>query len=127
MAPGSAWWHAGRGWAGRGARADAGATARGYVQEAFRLGIVSVQDMGSALPAPRLADLLREAGAPLRWRVMRFGMEAPSATDAAEGSGRDDKDGVLVWGRKWILDGTPIERLAAMRSPYADRPGWTGR
>ena len=28
---------------------------------------------------------------------------------------------------KWILDGTPIERLAAMNEPYADRAGWTGR
>ena len=32
-----------------------------------------------------------------------------------------------MWGRKWILDGTPIERLAATRRPYADRPAWTGR
>ena len=29
-------------------------------------------------------------------------------------------------GVKWILDGTPIERLAAMNAPYADRAGWTG-
>ena len=54
-------------------------------------------------------------------------MEAPSAPDTVEGSGRDEKDGVVVWGRKWILDGTPIERLAAMSAPYADRPAWTGR
>jgi predicted amidohydrolase YtcJ len=32
-----------------------------------------------------------------------------------------------VSGVKWILDGTPIERLALMRRPYADRPGWHGR
>jgi predicted amidohydrolase YtcJ len=32
-----------------------------------------------------------------------------------------------VSGVKWILDGTPIERLALMRRPYADRPGWYGR
>ena len=107
--------------------AEAVASVRRYAEQALPLGITSVQDMGSALPAPRLAELLREAGAPLRWRVMRFGMEPPSAPDTAEGSGRDDKDGVLVWGRKWILDGTPIERLAAMRAPYADRPAWTGR
>jgi predicted amidohydrolase YtcJ len=36
--------------------------------------------------------------------------------------------GLLVAsGTKWIVDGTPVERLAAMREPYADRPGWTGR
>ncbi len=32
-----------------------------------------------------------------------------------------------VSGVKWILDGTPIERLALMRQPYADRAGWHGR
>lgn len=109
------------------ARVDAVANVRGYVQEALKLGITSVQDMGTALAAPALADLLREAGAPLRWRVMRFSLERPSADDASEGKGRDDKDGVVVWGRKWILDGTPIERLAVTRRPYADRPAWTGR
>jgi predicted amidohydrolase YtcJ len=106
---------------------DAVANVRGYVEQALKLGITSVQDMGTALPAPALADLLREAGAPLRWRVIRFSMEPPSADDAAEGKGRDDKTGVVVWGRKWVLDGTPVERLAATRRPYADRPAWTGR
>jgi len=106
---------------------DAVASVRGYVEQALKLGITSVQDMGTALPAPALADLLREAGAPLRWRVIRFAMEPPSADDAAEGKGRDDKTGVVVWGRKWVLDGTPVERLAATRRPYADRPAWTGR
>jgi len=108
-------------------RADAETSVRHYVQEALKLGITSVQDMGTSVTAPALADLLRAAGAPLRWRVMRFPLEPPSADDAAEGKGRDEKDGVVVWGRKWILDGTPVERLAATRRPYADRPAWTGR
>jgi predicted amidohydrolase YtcJ len=107
--------------------ADAAANVRRYVQEALKLGITSVQDMGTALPAPRLAELLREAGAPLRWRVIRFPLEPPSADDASEGKGREDEDGGVVWGRKWVLDGTPVERLAATRRPYADRPAWTGR
>ena len=33
---------------------------------------------------------------------------------------------VTVSGTKWILDGTPIERSAAMRTPYADRPSTSG-
>jgi predicted amidohydrolase YtcJ len=107
--------------------ADAVAAVRGYVQTALRLGITSAQNVSLALPAPRMAALLREAGAPLRWRVVRFPFEPPSALDTVEGSGREETDGVVVWGRKWILDGTPIERLAAMRRPYADRPAWTGR
>src|SRR5207247_8019497 len=31
-----------------------------------------------------------------------------------------------VSGTKYILDGTPVERGAAMRRPYADREGWHG-
>jgi predicted amidohydrolase YtcJ len=109
------------------AHADAVANVRRYVQEALKLGITSVQNMGTSLAAPALADLLREAGSPLRWQVIRFPLEPPSADDGAEGKGREIRDGVLVWGRKWVLDGTPIERLAATRRPYADRPAWTGR
>jgi predicted amidohydrolase YtcJ len=30
-------------------------------------------------------------------------------------------------GMKWILDGTPIERLGFMRAPYLDAPGTNGR
>jgi predicted amidohydrolase YtcJ len=106
---------------------DAAANVRRYVEGALRLGITSVQDIATLLPAPRLVELLREAGSPLRWRVVRFPRELPSADDPAEGKGREEKGGVVVWGRKWVLDGTPIERLAAMRSPYLDRPAWTGR
>jgi predicted amidohydrolase YtcJ len=34
---------------------------------------------------------------------------------------------VVVSGKKWITDGTPLERLAVMRAPYADSPGCHGR
>jgi predicted amidohydrolase YtcJ len=34
---------------------------------------------------------------------------------------------VTVGGLKWILDGTPLERGAAVRRPYLDRPGWQGK
>ena len=31
------------------------------------------------------------------------------------------------WPTKYIADGTPIERDAALREPYSDRPGERGR
>jgi predicted amidohydrolase YtcJ len=34
---------------------------------------------------------------------------------------------VKVGGIKWILDGTPVERGAALRRPYKDRPDWRGK
>ncbi len=32
-----------------------------------------------------------------------------------------------ISGVKWVLDGTPIERLALMREPYSDKAEWFGR
>jgi predicted amidohydrolase YtcJ len=32
-----------------------------------------------------------------------------------------------ISGTKWIVDGTPIERLMVLRAPYADMPGTKGR
>lgn len=34
---------------------------------------------------------------------------------------------VTISGTKYILDGTPVERLATLRAPYDDRPGYYGR
>jgi predicted amidohydrolase YtcJ len=34
---------------------------------------------------------------------------------------------VVVSGRKWILDGTPLDGLALTRHPQDGRPGWHGR
>jgi predicted amidohydrolase YtcJ len=34
---------------------------------------------------------------------------------------------VTISGTKWIIDGTPIERLALLRAPYADAPKTSGR
>jgi predicted amidohydrolase YtcJ len=32
-----------------------------------------------------------------------------------------------VSGIKWLLDGTPLERRAALRTEYKDRSGWAGQ
>ena len=34
---------------------------------------------------------------------------------------------MTISGTKWIMDGTPIERLALLRAPYADAPKTSGR
>jgi predicted amidohydrolase YtcJ len=77
----------------------------------LRFGITSVQSM-SSLPADRAARLAAATGVPLRWRFMQFEIgtvdEAPATAT------------------KYILDGTPIERGAALRQPYSDRPGTSG-
>jgi hypothetical protein len=107
--------------------AEAAARVRAFSDRALQLGITSVQDMPS-VPAPVAERHIRAAGTPLRWRLVRFPLAGPRGEDASEGSGRlGDPASLVVWGKKWILDGTAVERLGAMPEPYADHPGRSGR
>lgn len=98
-----------------------------FFNQAARWGITTVQNMSIPITAERCVALFEKAPPPIRVRVMWFGL-----TDA---HGLLTKEGnlpahpvplVTVSGTKWILDGTPIERSAAMRKPYADRPDASG-
>jgi predicted amidohydrolase YtcJ len=102
---------------------------RRYAERELQLGITSVQDMATGLDAPTTVRVLRAARLPIRFRVMRFSI--PNA------SGRNEVEWEtvvahpaplsLVSGRKWILDGTPIEGLGFKRAVYPGRPKWHGR
>jgi len=102
---------------------------RAFADQAVRLGITSVQLMSSGLPARASVPRLLEAATPLRWRIFRL------PTTEAGGETVDGRPHLPpqpgprldVRGTKWILDGTPVERLAALGAPYADRPGEHGR
>ncbi|HEX6163292.1 MAG TPA: amidohydrolase [Vicinamibacterales bacterium] len=102
---------------------------REFSAEAVRLGITSVQLMANGGPHKETVSDIVASGSPLRWRVIRW----PSRE-----AGRDIEDSkahlppqpapnVDARGMKWMLDGTPIERLAAVRQPYRDRPEQSGR
>ncbi len=97
--------------------------------QAVRFGITTLQDMSTALPVEKAAAALRTADVPIRVRLIRFPIPGPGggATRHGEGPDADLAPRVTVSGVKWILDGTPIERNAAIREAYADRPGWLGR
>jgi predicted amidohydrolase YtcJ len=102
--------------------ADVIAAIRANTQETLKLGTTS-QQMMAMLPAARFVSLWQQAKSPQRLRLIR--LPIPTAfgepVDGAElprdiaGSPR-----LQVSGTKWILDGTPIERGAAMRRPYPD-------
>lgn len=85
---------------------------RALAREAVGYGITSVQSMPT-LPVERVKPLAARTGIPLRWRFMEL------------------QDGVVERNPrtavKYIVDGTPIERGAAMSRDYADRPGQRGR
>lgn len=109
--------------------ADAPDTYRTRSREAVALGITSVQETGLGdRQAKVVADVIT-ADLPIRWRAMRFPMREAGADlqDSRPLVPPQPTRKIDARGMKWILDGTPIERLAALRAPYADRPGTSGR
>lgn len=104
---------------------DAIKSLRQMADEAVRFGITSIQ-IFPHMPVDRFARLLVKAGLPIRVRAMPFPPTTPAGRDSSElrqlDTVRNVSSKIRVSGIKWILDGTPIERGAAMRRPYADRP-----
>jgi predicted amidohydrolase YtcJ len=102
-----------------------------YAESGLRLGITSVQDMAESYDIATARAAVRRGSPVVRYRIIRF--PNPGATGGWIGDWRArGADTILaprvhISGVKWILDGTPIERLALMRRPYADQPGWYGR
>lgn len=86
---------------------------RAFSEEALRFGITSIQAM-PLMDQARFLTAWRRAGTPIRLRVMNF----PFDTNAQPVTGAN--------GIKWIFDGTPIERGAAVRTRYPN-DGGTGR
>jgi predicted amidohydrolase YtcJ len=105
------------------------AALRELANEAAGYGVTTIQAMANSVPASDLAAMLVESHTPIRWRVIRF----PVSLDEKDDPGslgpvpRQPSPLITVSGVKWILDGTPIERLAAMNQPYSDRAAWSGR
>jgi predicted amidohydrolase YtcJ len=99
-----------------------------FFNQAGRWGITTVQNMANPITAERCIALFEKAPPPIRVRVIWFGLTDEHGRLTKE---RHDLPAhpvplVTVSGTKWILDGTPIERSAAMRKPYADRPSTSG-
>jgi predicted amidohydrolase YtcJ len=120
---------AGRAMTALAGRAAVVASLRATAEEAVGFGITSIQAMANSVPASQLAGMLTEAATPIRWRVVSFPVALREQDDRESLAAlpRHPSPLVTIAGMKWILDGTPIERLAAMNEPYADRAGWTGR
>jgi predicted amidohydrolase YtcJ len=101
---------------------------RQYAAEARSFGITSTQLLGDYLPATDAAKALVAADAPMRWRYFRFPIPLNNETlDSKPPLPPQPSPNVDMRGMKWILDGTPIERLGAMRAPYSDLRSTSGR
>lgn len=109
--------------------AAAAARYRAVAAEALGYGITTLQLIADPLPIAETGKRLVEANSPIRWKAYRFPMRAAGgetidsrATLPPQPTARID-----LRGMKWIIDGTPIERLAYMKEPYADAPAERGR
>ncbi len=105
------------------------AALRARATEAVAWGTTNIQNMPIGLEPATVARVVDSLDLPIRVRMIAF----PATTSAGREPGpwrtihSGAADRVEVSGVKYILDGTPIERLALHRRPYADRPGWYGR
>ena len=102
---------------------------REFSAQAARFGITSVQLMANAgLHQETVHDVVA-SGSPLRWRVIRWPARESGAElqDSKTHLPPQPAPNVDARGMKWMLDGTPVERFAAMRQPYHDRPDQSGR
>jgi predicted amidohydrolase YtcJ len=91
--------------------------------QAARLGVTSVQEMTIGLTRERSERVLAGAEVSVRMRLLCVPMTLEESCRPALA---DPSDRLISGGIKWLLDGTPVERSAALREPYADFPG-TGR
>ena len=93
-----------------------------FVEAALRLGFTSVQNMSVGLQHARSNEILEQVQPLLRWREICFPLTLEEACDFGKPAPL-----VTASGIKWIGDGTPVERLAFLSEPYADRPDTSGR
>ena len=102
--------------------------ARAFFEDAVKLGITSVQDMSMPGGASRCLMASREAPTPIRMRVVRMAGTTVNGRDTTEGRSLavHPTPLIMVSGTKWLLDGSPIERTAALRKAYTDLPSTSG-
>jgi predicted amidohydrolase YtcJ len=102
---------------------------RRYADTRIGFGVTSVQDMAGYLDPPTTLRVLRQAALPIRVRVVRWSNPDFASLRGGEWSGVETHPAprVRVHGTKWVVDGTPIERLALQRKAYPGRPEWHGR
>lgn len=110
--------------------ADAVTALKRMGAEATSFGVTSLQIMPT-MRIERFARLLERADLPVRVRAIPFSLTTTRGRDMTEirflRSYKSRSSRVKLGGIKWIVDGTPFEHGAAMRSAYADLPDERGR
>jgi predicted amidohydrolase YtcJ len=108
--------------------AEAARLYKQYAADARAFGITSTQLLGDALPVADASQALVAADTTIRWRYFRFPIGVNGETlDSKPPLPPQPSATIDMRGMKWILDGTPLERLGFMRAPYLDAPQTSGR
>lgn len=100
-----------------------------FAQRAVRFGITSVQQMGYPYAVEKTLRVLEKAEIQIRWRIIHFPLNLLTLQEVTKvrTQATNPLPHITVSGMKWIMDGTPEERMMVLREPYADRPSWRGR
>lgn len=106
---------------------EGAASIQALAAEAASFGITTLQNM-SWTAADKYVEMLKAADPAIRVRVIRFPPSGKEGRYLGEGTSLPKSVGprIEVSGTKWILDGTTVERAAAMGRPYADAPETSG-
>jgi len=98
-----------------------------WSDQALGFGITSIQNMSMG-SLTRYEKVERHGPAPIRIRMIRIPVSETAARDTSEGATLPvtsrERPLSIISGTKWILDGTPVEQGAAVRTPY---PGTTDK
>lgn len=95
-----------------------------FAETVASMGVTSIQELPFNLPKNEAEAVLRDLELPVRVRSICFPL---SPDESCQSTLPRNDDMVTSSGVKWILDGSPIERFAALREEYSDRAGWQGQ
>ena len=99
-----------------------------YGQAVAGFGTTSIQDMAIGFTKYQSEEILSGIDLPIRWHDICFPLDPEESCDSGLGPlmVHDPSNRLVSSGIKWITDGSPIERFANVREPYADLAGWFG-
>ncbi len=102
---------------------------KAFADSSLRMGVTTVQDMAGYIDPRLTIRAFRDAHLPIRIRLIRWSI--PNAKGRNEGEwdavATHPAERVVVSGRKWVIDGTPIERNALRRAAYTAPGGPPGK
>lgn len=102
---------------------------RAYAQEQLQFGITTQQNMNAMLDADATSRIFKEANLPLRIRLVAWPFSSPTGLDIAAWKRIPHSPSPLTYvsGLKVMVDGTPFEQTAFMKTPYGNNTNWYGR